>query len=148
MELVNKRSVLALCVVDITLFIISLSLDVSVHRGLLPSSQGIWCGIFYLIAGCLGLVIIYVKQDLPIVKTAFIVSCAAALCGVIAAGLSGRDARQLSNTCNFAFIRFICDDVYTIWALVVVSILAAIINGIFAFFLYPNAYSAVAGNPA
>jgi len=108
MELKNQRPVLLLCVIDIILFIISLSLDVSVYRLLIPNYQGIWCGVFYLLAGGLGLIIVYIKRDQQIVRTGLIVSCLAAILGIVAAGLSGSDAQKLSKTCDFAFVKFVC----------------------------------------
>ena len=76
MEALKRFPFLAVCSFDIVLFIISLGLDVSnqfskdIQHQFIPFStmpqcsnygctyyQGIWCGMFYLAAGTLGLIL-------------------------------------------------------------------------------------------
>lgn len=149
MALINRRSVLYLCVLDVVLFIISFSLDVSVHSGL-TTSQGIWCGLFYLVAGILGLIVVFYKQDQPIIKATLAVACLAVLFGLVAAGLSGKKASDLTSFCSasgsgtFNILTNFCNDRFILWALMITSILALIFNAVLAYFLYPNINTATA----
>jgi len=144
MELINRRQVLIVSIIDIVAFIVSLSLDVSLANGV-TDNQGIWCGLFYLVAGVVGLVIIFYKKDRSIVQGAVLGAILACVFGLVCAGLSGQQARNLSTICthpNFSGIFNFCYYSRMMWSLMVISILTAINNVILAYLLYPNIQSA------
>lgn len=127
MENLKKLPFLAVCVLDVVLFIISISVDLSVNG--LTYYQGIWCGMFYLAAGALGLFLAFVKQSQLIAQITMITALLAAVFGTIAAGLSGHLA-------NDYFCIGSCNGFYgKEWALMVMSVFAVIDSVILAFFV-------------
>merc|ERR1711911_246249 len=103
-----------------------LSKQVSIFGGFISKHQGIWCGISYLLAGVLGLILIYIKQERQIALIGLVLSVLAAIFGIVAAGLTGKYAYNL--TCACQLIGVICIESGILWTLMVMSILATIYN--------------------